>query len=349
MPFSEKQLVGMTRCFERHFKSASSPSLLQYNQASQLGSAYLRQLDSAIAWAQASTQHHLVSADCAHYPIGLKQLHDAPPVLYVRGALAALSQLNLAVVGSRRATALGLKIAQEFSNDLCNSGLQIVSGLALGIDTAAHRGALQSSQQLATVAVLGNGLLHCYPKANHALAEEIVERGCLVSELPLTTSPTKFGFPRRNRLIAALSKGAWIVEAALKSGSLVTARQALDLGREVFATPGPVISETSRGCHLLIKEGAKLVEAPHDILEELKLPMMDWLTQPSKQASKLSALDDLFSSDTAMIDHLGWTAWWPDQLPEVLKLDFSKLANQLLEWEMQGLIKRLQDGRITRA
>ena len=194
-------------------------------------------------------------------------MHDPPPLLYVRGVLHWLHAPSLAIVGSRNATAQGVDDAGRFARELAASGLVIVSGLALGIDAAAHRGALAAGG--CTVAVVGTGADLVYPAQHGALARAIIERGAIVSEWPLGTPAKPAHFPQRNRLIAGLSHGVLVVEAAQRSGSLITARLANEMGREVFAMPGSIHAPLSRGCHQLIKEGAKLTESPQDVLDEL--------------------------------------------------------------------------------
>ncbi len=199
------------------------------------------------------------------YPVLLSKIYDPPAVLYIKGRLDVLSEKLFAVVGSRRATFYGLNSAEKFAYELAMCGLVIVSGLARGIDTYAHKGALASGR---TVVVLGSGLLNIYPRENKTLAREIEKKGCLVSEYPLFTQPYKENFPRRNRIVSGMSLGVLVVEAAKRSGALITANLALEQGREVFALPGKINSAQSQGTNSLIKQGAKLVENVGDILEE---------------------------------------------------------------------------------
>jgi DNA processing protein len=208
----------------------------------------------------------IVARDDAEYPSMLAALPDAPVVLYLRGDLQD-GRVRLALVGSRRATAYGRQIARELAKELAELGVEIVSGGARGIDTAAHRGALEAGGR--TVAVLGCGFAHTYPPENEALFKSIAASGAILSEFAVETAPLAENFPRRNRLISALSAGTIVVEATDKSGSLITAGHALEQGREVMAVPGPVTSEQSRGCHRLIQQGAKLVQTVDDVLNEL--------------------------------------------------------------------------------
>jgi DNA processing protein len=204
-----------------------------------------------------------------YYPRRLLDLQDAPSKIFCIGNLEALKLPSLAIVGSRKASTQGLRHAHSFSKALANMGLCIVSGLAEGIDAAAHCGALDSSLQPGTIAICGTSLDRCYPHKNRALFQKIAENGLLISEYPLGTITQPYHFPQRNRLIAALSLGTLVVEAATKSGSLISARLANDLGREVFAIPNTIGRICSAGCHQLIREGAKLCEKPQDIADEL--------------------------------------------------------------------------------
>ncbi|MBV6306853.1 DNA-processing protein DprA [Candidimonas humi] len=215
-------------------------------------------------------RHHMVTLADPSYPAALLDTHDPPLLLYVNGRPELLSAPTIAMVGARNASAGGIDNAQAFARHLAAQGWCIASGLAMGIDAASHRGALLAGPQGGgTVAVLGTGIDIIYPSRNHQLAHEIAEHGALVSELPLGTPGLPHQFPRRNRIVAGLARGILVVEAARQSGSLITARLATEIGREVFAIPGSIHSPLSRGCHALIRQGAKLVESAADILEEL--------------------------------------------------------------------------------
>ena len=222
--------------------------------------------------------HAVLTLGDADYPSALLEIPDPPLMLYVMGQTQALHTLKaektVAMVGSRNPTPQGQINAREFARSLAASGLTVISGMALGVDGAAHEGALLGAQvsALATVAVVGTGLDRVYPKQHRDLAHRIAERGLILSEYPLGTPPLGPNFPRRNRLISGLSQATLVVEAALQSGSLITAKQALEQGRDVMAIPGSIHSAQSKGCHLLIKQGAKLVESAQDVLEELRLP-----------------------------------------------------------------------------
>jgi DNA processing protein len=223
---------------------------------------------SALAWLDAEA-HTVVMWDHDHYPAMLAELSDAPPLLFVAGNASILEMPQLAIVGSRRASRPGMDTATSFAHSLARGGFCVTSGLALGIDGAAHRGALDAGG--ATIAVLGTGLQCLYPRRHVALAHEIIANGgAVVSELPLDTTPQPSNFPRRNRIISGLSMGTLVVEASPSSGSLITARLALEQGREVYAIPGSIHHPGARGCHQLIREGATLVETVEDILMQLR-------------------------------------------------------------------------------
>ena len=229
-------------------------------------------IETTQVWLRHADRHIVTLADPT-YPPALLTLPDPPLLLYVRGHLPALQRAALAIVGARSATADGLDNARAFARTLAGSGWCVVSGLAQGIDAAAHGGAIEAGPQAAgTIAVMGTGVDLVYPARHRKLADAIAAHGALISELPLGSGPRKHHFPRRNRLIAGLSQGVLVVEAAVQSGSLITARLAADAGREVFAIPGSIHSPLARGCHVLIRQGAKLVETAEDILEELRAP-----------------------------------------------------------------------------
>lgn len=279
-------------------------------------------VDRSMAWAEQPGQHILTLADAA-YPRALLDIADPPCVLYVRGKLALLQKRGVAVVGSRNATPQGLQTAEAFARALASHGQCIVSGLALGIDAAAHRGALAAHGE--TVAVIGTGADRIYPARNKALALAIVEQGAVVSEFPLGTPAIAANFPRRNRIISGLARGVLVVEAAPESGSLITARLAAEQGREVFAIPGSIHSPVARGCHKLIKQGAKLVETAADVLEELgsfvDQPLPPLAPPPGDEHPLLAAL----GHDPCSLDDLAERSGQPagQLLPELLLLELS--------------------------
>ena len=284
--------------------------------------------ESDRAWLKQPQCHLLTWAD-PDYPPLLRELPDPPVALYVQGSRALLSQPQLAVVGSRNPTPGGRDNAAAFAQSLAGAGLTITSGLALGIDGAAHRGALAAGT---TIAVAGTGLDRVYPPRHRELAHQIVNAGALVSEFPLGTSPRPENFPVRNRLISGLSLGVLVVEAALNSGSLITARLAAEQGREVFAIPGSIHSPLARGCHALIRQGAKLVETAQDILEELG-PLAA-LTAPASDKST----PNLSNDESELLQHLGYDGVHFDVVVERSGLTPDRVSSMLLALELRGLI-----------
>lgn len=241
-------------------------------------------IQAALAWLHAGDDRHILALDDPRYPAALLDLPDAPLLVYARGSLAALQPAAVAIVGSRRASHEGLRNAQALAEALARRGIIVTSGLAEGIDAAAHQGALEGAPagQASTIAVTGAGIDRIYPAHHLPLARRMLEQGGLVlSEQPLGSAPVRANFPRRNRMIAALSRGTLVVEAALRSGSLITARQAAELGREVMAVPGSIHNPLSHGCHHLIRDGATLIETVDDILQALGM------VSPGQDASDL--------------------------------------------------------------
>lgn len=236
-------------------------------------------VDASLAWLELPRNRLITLADL-EYPKLLLQIADPPVALYARGQAPLLDRPALAVVGSRNATPGGAADANAFARALSDAGLTIVSGLALGIDAAAHRGGLAGSAS--SIAVLGTGADRVYPGRNRNLAHQLSEEGLILTEFPLGTPAVAANFPRRNRIISGLTRGCLVVEAALRSGSLITARLALDQGREVFAIPGSIHSPLAKGCHWLIKQGAKLVESAQDVLEELGMPRAEQSRAPAR-------------------------------------------------------------------
>lgn len=294
---------------------------------------------ATLRWVDEPGRHILTLADAA-YPQQLLTIADPPLLLYVAGDPAQLSKPGLAVVGARSATPGGEENARAFSRHLSAQGWSVVSGLALGIDGAAHEGALAAGPEGAgTTAVMGTGIDRIYPAAHRDLAHRIAAHGALISELPLGTPVRAFNFPRRNRLVAGLARGVLVVEAAKQSGSLITARLAAESGREVFAIPGSIHSPLSRGCHALIRQGAKLVETAQDITDELGLPSPDARPAAEKTAQAATA------PETRLLRALGHDPVHLDALQARTGLDTATLQAQLLELELAGHIARLDDGR----
>ncbi|HXL74221.1 MAG TPA: DNA-processing protein DprA, partial [Burkholderiales bacterium] len=261
------------------------------------------------------------------------------PVLYALGRTDLLQHPSLAIVGSRNATAQGEHNAESFAKALSNAGLSIVSGLAVGIDAAAHRGGLAGTSS--TIAVLGTGIDVVYPKRNVELVAAIAERGLLVSEFPLGTAPLAHNFPRRNRLISGLAQGCLVVEAALASGSLITARTAADQGREVFAIPGSIHSPLSKGCHALIKSGAKLVESAEDVLAELT---------GFRRSGYASTVESGASDEVAagLLAHMGHDPVDVDSLCARAGLSAEQVSSELLRLELDGRVTALPGGLFQR-
>ncbi len=272
----------------------------------------------------------------ADYPSLLLQIPDPPPFLYVHGDLHSTPK-NIAVVGSRNATGYGLSIARKLCADLSTLGLTIVSGMARGIDTAAHHGALDAKGK--TVAVLGSGLEKIYPAENKALFHKIAASGAVISEFPLTAPPEAHNFPIRNRIISGMSLGTVVVEASKKSGSLITARMAVEQNREVFAVPGSISSYKSTGTHNLIKQGAKLVEHAQDVIEELTLLLKGY---DAREKTDLDALKDrlppLTADESQVLTALGPYPVHIDDLARQLTLDIGTLAAVLLQLELKGVV-----------
>ncbi|KAF0164387.1 MAG: DNA processing protein [Rhodocyclaceae bacterium] len=294
------------------------------------------EIDAALDWAAQPGNRLLTLAD-ADYPRSLLTSDDPPVLLYAKGDTAILNRPMLAVVGSRNATAQGLRDAEAFAQALGNAGLTIVSGLALGIDAAAHRGALATTA--GTVAVIGTGADRLYPARNEALARAIAEKGVVLSEFPLGTPALASNFPRRNRIIAGLGLGCLVVEAALRSGSLITARLAAESGREVFAIPGSIHSPLSRGCHQLIRQGAKLVESAQDILEELR-----WEASPISSATRDQISVASNDSEQQVLAFLGDAPCALDTLSARSGLTPADLLAMLLPMELAGRVAQLPGG-----
>lgn len=274
------------------------------------------------------------------YPSRLKTIHDPPPVLYVSGAFSPADQHAIAIVGSRKATAAGRVFTEQLSRELASLGFTIVSGLARGVDAAAHRGALTAKGR--TMAVLGCGLDRTYPPEHQALRKQVESSGAVIAELPLGSYPHGYHFPRRNRIISGISLGVVVTEAALESGSLITARLAAEQGREVFAVPGFVKADTSRGPNALIKQGAKLVEGVEDILPEL-LPQLEsgFVTQLSSRMSPPAARSEPDELECRVYRCLTWEAIHIDDLIEQSGLPAAEVSGLLLGLELKGLLRQL--------
>ena len=289
-------------------------------------------LDAALAWAQAPG-NEIIALDAPYYPPLLKETPDPPLILYAAGHTELLQRTAVAIVGSRNATAQGMRDAEAFARALAQSGICVVSGLALGIDAASHRGAIDTPGS--TIAVLGSGIDIVYPRRNADLCEQIRTGGLLLSEFALGTPPIAANFPRRNRIISGIARGCLVVEAAIASGSLVTARLAADQGRDVFAIPGSIHSPLSRGCHHLIKQGAKLVEKAEDILEELGV-----VTRPTQL---VDARASVAHESQKVMSALDYHPCDIDTLVSRTRMSIDKILPLLTELELEARISRNSD------
>jgi len=300
------------------------------------------ELRPSLEWAEGAG-NHLVHCRSDDYPPLLAETRGRPSLLYVKGDPGILSLPTLAIVGSRNPTRGGRDTAFEFSRYLAGAGFSIASGLAQGIDTAAHRGALDANS--ATVAVLGHGIDRVYPAANRDLAHRIADKGALVTEFPPGTAPLREHFPTRNRIISGLSIGTLVVEAAWRSGSLITARHASEQGREVFAIPGSIHNPLARGCHRLIRDGAKLVESANDILEELR-PLIGHLMQHNESPERVSRGSVERDPDyRKLLEAMGFEPLSADEIAAKSGLTIDRVSSMLLILELEGVIEVLQGGR----
>jgi DNA processing protein len=313
-------------------------------------------IESALAWLGQSSGHHLVAFDDPAYPALLREIPDAPIALFVRGSPACLGEPQIAIVGSRNASAGGEETAFEFARYLGHCGLSITSGLALGIDAAAHRGALSAAAR--SIAVLGTGADAVYPSRHGGLATEIAAAGALVSEFPPGTPPRRANFPQRNRIISGLSVGVLVVEAGTQSGALVTAGFARDQGREVFAIPGSIHNPLAKGCHRLIRQGAKLVESAADVLEELPELLSVGRADKAQHAgiaATRAGRDDAAAQAAAedpeyrrLLDAMGWDTVDTDTAARRSGLTAAEVSSMLLILELQGKVDALAGGRYMR-
>lgn len=288
----------------------------------------------------------ILTQDDNEYPANLKNIPDPPIVLYIKGKLTQEDKYSLAIVGSRKASFYGLTSAQKFAYDLCERGFSVVSGLAYGIDTYAHRGALKKGGR--TIAVMGSGFNHIYPQDNKRLAEEISSQGAVISEFSINTLPRRENFPRRNRIISGLSLGVLVVEAAQNSGALITADFALEQGRDVFAIPGELGSQTSFGTNNLIQQGAKLVSCADDILEEYALLISAELKDKQKiQESPRLHRDN--EEENRIYDLISGQSIQMDELIELTNLDVARISDILLRLQIKKLIQQLPGKQFIRS
>jgi DNA processing protein len=303
-------------------------------------------VDADLDWLARDARHHILTCDDTRYPPLLAELPDPPPALYMVGDRDLLRRPQIAIVGSREATAQGLRHAEHFAQALSAAGLTVTSGLALGIDAAAHRGALAEPGG-STVAVVATGPDRVYPSVHRRLAHRIADQGLMVSLWPVGTLARPAHFPQRNRVISGLALGTLVVEAALRSGSLITARLAAEQGRSVYAIPGSILSPVSRGCHRLIREGAQLVESPDDILEDLA----DWLGVPGQPRADTAPPADAAALDPEQERVLTLMGFDPIPLEALLQrtgLTVETLSSILVLLELNGRVALLSHGRYQR-
>ena len=340
--------VGAVTC-QRLLAELGSPAAIRNASAGQLQSLGLRsqsidalhapdpvQLERDLTWLEAPDNHIISLADSA-YPALLRQIADPPTVLYLHGNPDLLDSLQLAVVGSRNPTPVGRQTAEDFARHLSLAGLVITSGLAAGIDAGGHSGALAAGKP--TIAVMGTGLDRVYPARHRDLAHRIAAQGVLVSEFPLGTEPRPGNFPQRNRIISGLSLGTLVVEAAIRSGSLISARCATEQGREVFAIPGSIHNPLARGCHALIRQGAKLVETAQDIIDELGPLAGAWASTapaPGESTGDPAESRSLDGEYTQLLEYIGYDQTSIDTLVTRSGLTPAEVSSMLLQLELGG-------------
>ncbi len=337
--------------------NASSSSLKQAGISQNLADAIIdaKGSDSVapdLEWLNAADNHYIVTINCPEYPSLLKQTDSAPPLLYVHGDLSIINDPQLAIVGSRNPTQSGMTSAYDFAKYLGQTGLCITSGLALGIDGSAHQGALDAGAP--TIAIIATGIDRVYPAKHRNLAHQIVKNGAIISEFPIGTQPRSGNFPRRNRIISGLAHGTLVVEAALKSGSLITARLASEQGREVFAIPGSIHNPLAKGCHLLIRQGAKLVENAQDILEEMSAVIdLSQINQVTMTASHEEAetsvnTESVDPDHQVLLDKMGYDPISIDNLVASTGFKPESIAAMLLILELQNQVSSNGGGTYTR-
>lgn len=322
-------------------KNALKANGLNEQQINQLKAPDKNTIKTTLSWLEKDNRYFIPFTD-ARYPALLLETPHPPAVLYIIGDIDVLSCPQIAMVGSRKPTYTGLELANEFSQQLSRAGFCITSGLALGIDTASHQGALNANGK--TIAVLGSGLLRLYPKKNGALATQIATNGCVISELPLITTPMAENFPRRNRIISGLSLGTVVVEAALRSGSLITAHFAAEQGREVFAIPSSIRNPLSMGCLSLIQEGAKCVTGIDDILNEIKGILPHYYFNNSQHNNPSIQNQTLDCTERQVLACIEYDITTIDQICDRSKLAAQKVSAALLQLELNGTVKAQMGG-----
>lgn len=303
-----------------------------------------RAVQDDLNWLQTEQHAHILTLVDDAYPTLLKNIANPPPILYVLGDVACLNKPQLAMVGSRKCSAFGRTQAEYFAQQFVSLGLLVTSGLAIGIDGASHKGALAAVDGK-TIAVLAHGMSMIYPAQHEALSRQIIARGCLVSEFPLRIKPAAGHFPRRNRIISGLSLGTLVVEADINSGSLITAKYAMDQGREVFAVPGPINALSVRGCHHLIKQGAKLVECVDDVLEELSILLKHAIRDKYASINTIrSEKGSLSATQQQLLNLIDYDSTCVDLIVGRSGLSSSVVGAVLLELELHGVITAVPGG-----
>lgn len=344
-PISIRQLLEQTRLSAIEFCAQPHTLLqklgLESRQILALANPQPTIIEPALNWLEASQNHQLLSFKDLRYPRLLAELTDAPVLLYAVGNIDLLQQPQLAMVGSRHCTQGGAQTATEFARFLSSHGITITSGMASGIDAAAHQGALQGNGK--TVAVIGTGIDRVYPPKNKQLAHQIAEQGLIISEFPLGSAPLGHHFPKRNRIISGLSLATLVVEAARNSGSLITARVSAEQGREVFAIPGSIHNPQVKGCHQLIRDGAKLVDQASDIIEELA-GLLGYLSQPAETEASQNTPDDLDDDYMQLLDAMGYDPVSIDELQQRSSLTIETLSSMLLILELNDHIHTVPGG-----
>lgn len=321
------ELFGLT---QRLLEKAGLPPWL----AKAISDFDFQRVEEDLNWLSKDKDNHLFGWDCEAYPPLLKEIPDPPLVIYLQGQLSALTKPTLAMVGSRKPSITGSENARQFAKELSAYGITIVSGLALGIDACAHLGCLDASGQ--TIAVMGTGIDCIYPASHRSLASQITQNGLLISEFPLKSPPTAGHFPRRNRIISGLSLCTLVVEAALKSGSLITARMACEQNRDVLAIPGSIHNPLAHGCHHLLQQGAKLVSCVKDVLDELRI---DYQAN-TKEIAKPS-LDNELSN---LVQFLGFETTSIDKLISRSGYSIEQVTSELAQLELEGKVRAVAGG-----
>jgi len=317
---------------------------LSQKQISALKNPDQKSIDNTLEWLESDNAHHILVMGSPDYPNLLTQIIDAPSILYAVGRVELLNTPQLAIVGSRNCTPGGASTAKDFAAHLAQSGFTITSGMALGIDKHAHQGALETTTN--TIAVIGTGCDRIYPSRNRHLAHQIAEKGLIISEFPLGTAPNSNNFPKRNRVISGLSVATLIVEAARKSGSLITAHCSLEQGREVFAIPGSIHNPQVKGCHQLIREGAKLVEQASDIIDEIGSLLGVVAQQTAPEATTEPA--QLSADYQQLLDIIGYDPVSIDTLSRRCSLTIEQLSSMLLILELKDHIQTAPGGLYVR-